>query len=147
MTRRARAGGFTLVEILVALGIMAFGVTVALGLFTLATRTHKRALDRTNAGLVAESAMAELRSTLTATSDLSGLASAGGASVYLRRGGSYPGHEDYAYDLVLTPLDGDTPDEADTFLAEVTVRWRATGKARTQVYSTVVVRRLAARDL
>jgi prepilin-type N-terminal cleavage/methylation domain-containing protein len=58
-------GGFTLVEILIALGVLAFGLVAVLGLMAAATTTHKKAVDRVNAALLADSIMADIDSALT----------------------------------------------------------------------------------
>ena len=48
------AGGFTLVEILVALFVMLVGISSAFALFAAATALHKRATDQSSAAVIAE---------------------------------------------------------------------------------------------
>lgn len=147
---RARAqGGFSFVELLAALGIMAFGAGVALGLLTVATTTHRRAIDRTSAALLADAAAADAQGELTLRLDASRLEPAAGAAgtYYLRRDARYPGFEDYVYDIALTPLDDEDPAAATAFHLEVLVRWQTSGKQRTATYHTVALRRLTYQDV
>ena len=58
------SNGFTLIEVLMALGILAFGLVTVLGVFTMATTTHKRAIDRVNSALLAESVIDDLQEEL-----------------------------------------------------------------------------------
>jgi prepilin-type N-terminal cleavage/methylation domain-containing protein len=151
-----RRAGFTLVEVLVALGIMAIGITAVIGVFTMATTTHKRAIDATSAALIAQSAVAELRGALTVRFDAAALPVAGGGGaapdapapvLAWRRGAHDPSFPGYSYDVLLTPLDAKKPSDADVFHVEVRVKWLATGQQRGETFHTVATRRVAWRDL
>lgn len=153
------SGGFTLVEILIALGIMAVGITAVIGVFVMATATHKRAVDETTAALIAQTALADLRGRLTASFDAAALEPAGMAAVapgaesatppvlYFRKNAADPSYPGYRYDVLLTPVDAQDPALADAFHAEVVVRWLATGKERGETFHTVVARSVRVRDL
>ena len=54
-------GGFTLVEILVALGVLTLGIGGVLAIFTAAAATHRQALDETVTSIIADSVIAEQR--------------------------------------------------------------------------------------
>lgn len=56
---------FTLLEIMVALGVMAIGMTAALGLLTAATTTGRRAENHVQASLAADYAFSDMQSKLT----------------------------------------------------------------------------------
>lgn len=149
-------GGFTLIEVLMALAIMAVGSTAAIGLFTAAVSLHKRALDQTTASLVAQSAFAEVRGALTLGFDTERLErvptalapGAGGASVlYFRKNVQDPAYPGYRYDVLLTPVGGASPVDADTFHAEVRVRWKTAGPGRVSEFHSVLTRRCVSRDL
>jgi len=60
---RGRCGraGFTLIEILLAIGILALGITSVLFLFTMGGRAHRRSIDRTRAALLAETVVNHFR--------------------------------------------------------------------------------------
>ena len=57
---RHRQGGYTLIEIIVAFGILALGLTMLLGTLSGATRQVRQAGDAGRAGLHAQSFLAEL---------------------------------------------------------------------------------------
>jgi prepilin-type N-terminal cleavage/methylation domain-containing protein len=67
MTRSPRraSAGFTLLEIIIALGILAIGATTALALLVAATSTGRRAEHLVNSALVADSVLAEVEGDLT----------------------------------------------------------------------------------
>jgi prepilin-type N-terminal cleavage/methylation domain-containing protein len=147
---RGRESGFTLVEVLIALAIMAVGVTAVIGVFLMATATHKRAVDETTSALFAETALAEVRGGLTASFDARRLpvAAPGPPPVLVwKKGGRDPVYPGYACDVYVTPIDDPDPDAADAFHVEVHVRFLASGKERESVFRTVMVRRVRWRDL
>lgn len=146
----ARNGGFTLIEVLIALGIMSIGITAVIGIFTMATTTHKRAIDETSAALIAQSAVADARATLTARYDASALpvvAEGPPPVLALRKNATDPAFPGYSYDVLLTPIDAPKAADADVFHVEVRVKWQATGKQRGETFHTVALRTVAARDL
>ena len=158
LTRATRAGapGFTLIEVLVALAIMAVGTTAAIGLFTAATALHKRAIDQATSAFLAQSALDEVRGHVTLSWSAKALErvpaaqaqGAGGAPVlYYRKAVVDPAYPGYAYDVLLTPLDDPEPDEADTFHVEVRVKWKTAGPGRSSEFHSVVTRRVVSRDL
>jgi prepilin-type N-terminal cleavage/methylation domain-containing protein len=150
---RARSTGFTLIEVLVALAIMAVGVTAAIALLTAATTMHKRAIDLTNAALVADAALAEVRGAVTLSFDPKPLAvhrpgTADAPPVLIwKKDATNADYKGYVYDLLLTPIGTIEPDAADAFLAEVKVRWKSAAQSRTMEFKTVVLRKVAVRDL
>ncbi len=148
---RKSARGFTLVEVLIALAIMAVGITAAIGLFTAATAMHKRALDQTTAALLADAAIAEARGAMTLGFDARALEAVRPPTdppvLYFRKGAANPSYPGYVFDLLLTPIGTSDPDEADAFHAEVRVRWKSTNIVRVQEFHAVVARRVAVRDL
>jgi prepilin-type N-terminal cleavage/methylation domain-containing protein len=151
--RTARA--FTLLEVLIALGIMAVGLTAAIGLFTAATAMHKRAIDQTTAALIADLALADARAAVTLSFDPKAVplevrrpAGDGRPPVfYLKHDAKLPEYPGYAYDVFLTPVDAAEPDEADAFFAEARVRWKQANRERATEMTTVILRRVTVRDL
>ena len=64
MNRVHTENGFTLLEVIVALGIFTVGVSVAISLFTAATAAHRRAVDRVRAIEVSEEVFAALEGSI-----------------------------------------------------------------------------------
>jgi len=62
--RQTMRHGFTLIEILLAIGILAVGITSVLFLFTMGARSHNRADDRTKAALLAEAVFNQIKADL-----------------------------------------------------------------------------------
>ncbi len=56
-----RGSGFSLMEVLIAMAILTFGATSLIALFASGSTTHKRAVDRTRAALVAEELFSEIQ--------------------------------------------------------------------------------------
>lgn len=160
MKRRTRRQGFTLLEIIVALGVLAIGATAAFSLFVAGAASGRRAEHEVNAALIAETVIDDLRDDLTVDLDLSDYPSATDPNAapgapaplnpktrWLARDGVWPGFEDYKYDLAITPLDGPVPDDPWQFLIEVEVRWSDQGTRRSAQYSTIMLRSVTGREL
>lgn len=145
--------GFTLIEVLVALAIMAVGTTAAIGLFTAATAMHKRALDQTTAALIADSALSDVRAAVRLQFDPRPLPTARAATAdvpavyYYKRDAAHPDFPSYVYDVLLTPIGTVDAMAADAFLAEVRVKWKASDKVVAPEFRTVILRRVTMRDL
>ena len=66
MTRARRAGaGFTLIEVIISIAILALGMVGVLGMFILAADAHKKAVDQTDVALLAESLLADYTTAMT----------------------------------------------------------------------------------
>jgi len=64
---RRRCQGFTLIEILLAIGILALGITAVLSLFMMGARSHRRATDRARSALLADTVVNQIRADLVET--------------------------------------------------------------------------------
>lgn len=62
--RPKKCGGFTIIEVLVALAILLFGMTAILGLLTFGAGLSRTALLRTSAASISEAVVADLEETL-----------------------------------------------------------------------------------
>ena len=130
---RETAGGFTLVEILVALFVMLVGISSAFALFAAATALHKRATDQTSAAVIAESIFSQVQSELTAGAELSDI----------RKGSYMPkGYEDYKYELELIAVDN----YENEIFVKLSVIWRKRGIGRKQEFSTILIRHIPFRE-
>jgi prepilin-type N-terminal cleavage/methylation domain-containing protein len=133
---RAPASGFTLTEVLIAMGILAIGAVAALSLFAAGAATQKRAIDRANSAYLAEQVVALLDARLAGDVDLQDL---------VVEGASLPSCPGYTYDVSLTDLDDESGWSLEV-LVEVTVRWKRKGKGREATYQTILLRSLGEKD-
>ncbi|MHC4662978.1 MAG: type IV pilus modification PilV family protein [Planctomycetota bacterium] len=132
--RIAGTGGFTLIEILVALGVLAIGVTSVFALLATGGATHRKAVSQTAAAFISESVFSELRERFDVTiEDAIDLEVADGE-------GKVSGYPGFTYRLELRPLDT----VGDEYLAICTVKWKKAGAPVTMSFVTVVSRRLPA---
>ena len=120
--------GFTLTEVLVAMGILAIGAVAALSLFAAAAATQHRAVHRAQSAYMAEEVIALTEARFHGEVSLEDLEVEGAS---LER---FPG---YVYDVRLTPLDEDMEIEV---LVEVKVRWSSKGIGQESVYKTILLR-------
>ncbi|MCI0651137.1 MAG: type II secretion system GspH family protein [Planctomycetes bacterium] len=135
---RARRGfqagspGFSLLEVVAALGILTLGIAAALSLFTGATAAHKRAIDRVHATAISEQAFADVESALLAGSTAEELEKDPPFGAIKR---NWPG-----YDVSAIVCNVGGPAGKDQLLMEVHVRWKRHGQEREQVFRQVVLR-------
>jgi len=124
-------GGFTILEVLLAIGILALSITAVLFLFTMGTRSHKRALDRTRAAILAETVASELQARLGPTYD----------ATQPITNATHPDFPGFLYDVTFTPLYGGT----SYYKVSVVVHWGDPGTAQearnSEKYETVLQRK------
>ena len=119
--------GFTLIEVLVALMILAVGLVSVFALFAAAARSHKRAVDEERASMLAQKVIAEVRAKLTAPNPMP-----------LAKDLSDPDFPDvYKYDVELVPLSK----EKDTFILRVRVKWPVQGREESELFETMISRK------
>ncbi len=124
---------FTLIEILVALGIMAVGITSVLMIFTAAANLHKRAVDQMNAAFIAQTVISEIDGFLAASNwaDLDNAFS-----------GTVSGFPRYTYKARTVPLDVWN----NEYFVECEVAGKEKGIKQIEKFRTILVRRLTYRD-
>lgn len=127
----SKASGFTLIEILVALGVMILGMTSAFALFAAATAMHKHAVVQSTAAILADNIFSRVESELTAGADISRIAKTNADA----RDEGYGG---YTYDLELVPIDT----QENEIYVRLTIKWRKEGKKRHQQFSTILLRHI-----
>lgn len=97
---------FTLIEILLAIGILAIGTSTVLFLFTMGARSHRRAVDHTRAALLADAVFNQIGA------DLAGELDELPAARYQLRSDqdttllnqTHAGFPEFTYDIEFTPL-------------------------------------------
>ena len=115
--------GFTILEVLLAIGILALSITAVLFLFAMGMRSHRRALDRTRAAALAETVVSQLQTQLATLPPHD----TDGSSLRLKVGDANPSdynltHPDfpgYYYNATLTPV----PPAGKYYRLVLTIRW------------------------
>lgn len=128
---RARRG-FTLVEVMVALGVLAVGIGGVLAMFAAAASTHRRALNETITAIIADSVLAEQRARFNRNrwSEPMPLAKEPAA-----------GYDLYSYSVHPTTLarEPETGRTVHLYL-EIEVHYQRRGRGRSKVFRTVLFR-------
>ncbi|MBI4601674.1 MAG: prepilin-type N-terminal cleavage/methylation domain-containing protein [Planctomycetes bacterium] len=136
MMSRQRTEGFSLLEVLIAMFILTIGAASLLSLFAAAASTHRRAVDRTRAALVAEQVLAEARDSYAHGAEPAEVSGALKARLPEDVGG-------YRWEALLVRPEGDEWTESELF-CRVTVRWKESGAERAESFHTVILPRRGA---
>ena len=128
-----RSGGFSLIEVVVALAILTLGITSVIALFTAATAAHRRAIHRSQAADLAEWAIADVESALRNGRSPEEIVEAPPLDVLLR---DWPG---YDVEVSIVPLAGERGD--DEVIVNVEIIWRSRGVENSLRFQQIVVRR------
>lgn len=99
--RRAGVRGFSLVEILIAITILAIGMVGVVAGLTAAVDLHKRGIDQTSAALLAETILELKQSEALAGLTPDELSTREGDSYIFKRSENYPAYE---CKIICTPL-------------------------------------------
>jgi len=125
------AGGFTLLEMLVAMALLAVGLSSVLALFTFGAGLRRTSEERERAALAAEAIVADLRRALF---PLESDGSVGDPPPLVDQ--PVPNAPGLAYSAVLR----EDPALPGAILAEVEITWRERGRRRGERFETVLVR-------
>ena len=155
-----RARGFSLLELIVALGIFMVGAASVFSLFAVGAAAHRRAIDTSNAARAAASIFAELEAKWTLVGDLqkrpakraksSGKSRGKGRRAAVATDDPYPvpvpnerppwpvpSFPAYVYEVLYTPVDEDE----DAVMATVIIYWQRRGENRSAQYQRLLLRR------
>lgn len=163
--RRTGRAGFTLLEIIVALGVLAIGATAAFALLVAAASAGRRAEHQVNSALIADLVIDDLKSDVSFDMDLSdyplasevlaerqaaGQLPAGAPTTapnpltrFVERDTVLPSYPDYKVDVAITPIPGPVADQPWQFLVEVEVRWADQGQRRSSQFGVILTRTVA----
>lgn len=122
--------GFTLLEILISLAILALAVATILPLFAVGTASHKNGIDQTRVRLIAPHIAARIQERLYSPNPVDLV-----DQEYSEAGRSY------RYDAAFTPLDPRDP-LAPAFIVKVKVKWLENGVEQGEQFETILLRKL-----
>ena len=142
---RSGRGGFTLIEVLLASGLLVAGMSMILGVFNFGSAMSRTAELRSLASGTVESIMHDLEETLFLVND-DGTIGEPRAIV----GRPVPGRKGVVYSVTTignpksidpeeTGLGAGLPME---FVVEVNVQWQSSGVKKTEVWTTIMLREL-----
>jgi prepilin-type N-terminal cleavage/methylation domain-containing protein len=131
--KRSARGGFTLIEVLLALAILLFGMSAVLGLFTFGAALSRSAHLRMVGSSAADAVVADLEETLF---PLDAQGEAGEPRPIADR--SVPGNPELVYSARATP----NPDRPLEYKVEIRMRWSSAGVEREKVFTTILLREI-----
>ena len=130
--------GFTIVEVLVALGILLFGMTAVIGILTFGSALSRTALLRTSAATASQAVVADLEETLfpmVAGGTLADGDAGPPIEVVERPLPSMP-------DVVYSARARENPSRSLEYRVDVEMTWRAAGVRRAMRFTTILVREI-----
>lgn len=128
----ARRAGFTIIEILVSMGILLFGMTAILGLLTFGAAVSRTALLRTQTASLCEAVVADLEESLFPTEN-----DEAGPPIAIQRK-PLPGQNDVVYSATVT----ENPDRPLEYKVDVEFAWESGGVRRERRFSTILLREI-----
>jgi len=127
---RRRARGMTLVELLIAFGILMTGLVCIFAMILAGTSSHRRAIKETEATMVASSVIADMRGDLA-----KGLIPQSDGSTYI----DVPDKPGYSCNRVIFSVDQRKGDDRE-FFVRVRVRWSEKGENQFIEFNTIMCR-------
>jgi len=121
--------GFTLVEVMVAMGILVVGMSTVLGLLSFALSLHRTSAERAESALALEAVVGELRANAFAIQK-NGEA---GEPQEIRQQ-LVPSHDGLLYSARFR----ENPKLSGEYLVELDISWKEKGRLRSQSYRTIL---------
>lgn len=137
--RTTRRSGFTLVEVVLAMGLLVLGMSTILGLLSFGAALSRTAALRSASAATVEAVVADLEETLFPMMEDG---SAGDPREIEER--PVPGHPGLVYSASASPH----PDQLDRpggpleYRVDVEMRWRAAGATRRRRFTTLLLREI-----
>jgi type II secretory pathway pseudopilin PulG len=128
---RSKRSAFTLVEMMIAMGILVIGVTSVLGLLAFGAALQRTAERRSETALAAEQVIADLRELFVVKED--GSLSEPASSTLDR---PVPGHPNLTAHVEVKK----NPALDTEYFATVQIQWKERGKLRSEVFRTILER-------
>ncbi len=138
--RKFRSGGFTLTELIIAMGIFTFGAVAVLALFSAGMVAHRRALDRSISALAAQNLVDEYRHKFTR--NLKPHEDSAWNMVLAEELDEYPG---YRYQTTVEPIldtRNTTTKLYDAYLLRIDIMWGPEDNPRYERFHTVILRQM-----
>lgn len=129
----ASRGGFTILEVIVAMGILLFGMTAVLALLTFGSALSRSAHLRTNAAAAVQSVMADLEETLFPLVN----GEAGEPKAIVKRA---------LHDVdtvVYSAFPAQNPDRPLEYRVDVELAWKSAGVQREKRFTTILLREIS----
>ena len=126
-----KRGGFTILEVILGMGILLIGMTAIIGLMTFGAALAHAAQMRTAAANVAEAIVADLDESLF---PLEEDGSVGEPTEFENR--PLPGFEGVTYSIETRV----NPEHSDEYRVDVQMNWESGGVLRSQEFSTLMTR-------
>ncbi|MBI5366757.1 MAG: prepilin-type N-terminal cleavage/methylation domain-containing protein [Planctomycetes bacterium] len=127
MTHARAQAGFTLMEILVALAVLALGTTGVFLLFNIGAQTHRRAIENARVAALADTLLTELNQGMSL-----------GDPIDLRDA-THPSFPDgFRYDATYVAVG---PLDSRAYAVTVKIKWQRAGREASETFDTVMLRR------
>ena len=130
---QSRRSGFTLLEVMLAMGILVVGMTMVLSLFTFGAAMSRTAELRANAATAVDAVIADLEATLFPLEEDGSVGEP--VDVDSRPLSSAPG---VVYSARTTP----NPDDPDQYRVDVELTWVSSGVKRAHKFKTLMSREM-----
>jgi hypothetical protein len=141
MAARRRAG-FTIVEVVLAMGLLLLGMTAILGLLSFGAALARTAALRTGAAAAAEAVVADLEETLfpLEVDPRTGDRRAGAPHTLEDR--PVPDHEGIVYSARATPVPAsdDGPEGPQRYRVDVEMSWTSSGRRKSKTFTVLLLR-------
>jgi type II secretory pathway pseudopilin PulG len=138
----SRRAGFTIIEVVVAMGLFLLGMTCVLGLLSFGAALTRTASLRTEAASAVEAVVADLEERMFPLVKEGTRLSVGPPTNIVDR--ALPGREDVTYSATATanPTQKDYPDGPLEYRVDVTVSWKSAGEQKQKKFTTLCLREI-----